>query len=111
MTIDCNKTYRHLQTTRKPTGYNLPKTQSPLFLRPQYPLTYNLPIESDGRQHNIPKGKMYGNCRLLPDHIVCKITQRNSMRKAHTCDPAFKFLTYEITADIHNPNKTYERNI
>ena len=22
--------------------------------------------------HNIPKGKMYSNCRLLPDHIVCK---------------------------------------
>ena len=39
MTIDCNKTYAHLQTTRKPTGHNLPKTQSPLSLRPQYPPT------------------------------------------------------------------------
>ena len=28
MTIDCNKTYEHLQTARKPTGHNLPKTQS-----------------------------------------------------------------------------------
>ena len=28
---------------------------------------------------NIPKGKMHSNCRLLPDHIVCKITQRNMM--------------------------------
>ena len=25
-------------------------------------------------KHNIPKGKMHSNCRLLPDHIVCKIT-------------------------------------
>ena len=27
-------------------------------------------------QHNIPKGKMHINCRLLPKDIVCKITQR-----------------------------------
>ena len=38
MTIDCNNTNEHLQTTRKPTGHNLPKTQSPLSLTPQYPL-------------------------------------------------------------------------
>ena len=25
-------------------------------------------------KHNIPKGKMHRNCRLLPDHIVCKLT-------------------------------------
>ena len=24
-------------------------------------------------KHNIPKGKMHNNCRLLPDYIVCKI--------------------------------------
>ena len=29
-------------------------------------------------KHNIPKGNMHSNCRLLPDHIVCKITQRSS---------------------------------
>ena len=26
-------------------------------------------------KHNIPKGKMHSNCRLLPEDIVCKITQ------------------------------------
>ena len=34
----------HLQTTRKPTGHNLPKTYSPLSLRPQCPPRYTLPI-------------------------------------------------------------------
>ena len=37
MTIDCNKIDEHLQTTRKPTGHNLPKTRSALSLRPRYP--------------------------------------------------------------------------
>ena len=47
--------------------------------------------------HNIPKGKMHSNCRLLPDHIVCKITQRDYIRRANTCDPALKLLNEEIT--------------
>ena len=34
--------------------------------------TYSIPMAD---KHNIPKGKMHSNCRLLPDHIVCKITQ------------------------------------
>ena len=42
-------------------------------------------------KHNIPKGKMHNNCRLLPDHIVCKNTQRN-IRRANICDPALKTL-------------------
>ena len=50
-------------------------------------------------KHNIPMGKMYSNCRLLPDHIVCKITQRNNIRRANTCDPTLK-LNEEITSDI-----------
>ena len=41
-------------------------------------------------KHNIPKGKMHSNCMILPDHIVCKITQRNNIRRANTCDPALK---------------------
>ena len=49
-------------------------------------------------KHNIPKGKMYS--RLLPNHMVCKITQRNNMRRANTCDPALKLLDEEITSDI-----------
>ena len=31
-------------------------------------------------KHNIPKGKIHSNCRLLPDHIVCKITQKKRTR-------------------------------
>ena len=51
-------------------------------------------------KHNIPKGKNHSNCRLLPDHIVCKIIQRNNIRIATTCDPALKPLNEEITSDI-----------
>ena len=32
-------------------------------------------------KHNIPKGKMHSNCKLLPDHIVCKITHRKTSGK------------------------------
>ena len=43
-------------------------------------------------KQNIPKGKMHSNCRLLPEDIVCKITQRNNIRRANTCDPSLKLL-------------------
>ena len=55
---------------------------------------------TDGRQAQIPKGKIYSNYRLLPDHIVCKITQRNNIRRANTYDPALKLLNEEIPSDI-----------
>ena len=51
-------------------------------------------------RHNIPKGKMHSNCKLLPGHIVCKITQRNNRQRANTCDAALKLLNEEITSDI-----------
>ena len=51
-------------------------------------------------KHNIPKGKMHSNCRLLPEDIVYKITRRNNIRRANTCDPALKLLNEEITSDI-----------
>ena len=51
-------------------------------------------------KQNIPKGKMHTNGRLLPEEIVCKITQRNNIRRANTCDPALKLLNEEITSDI-----------
>ena len=53
-------------------------------------------------KHNIPKGNMHSNCRLMPEDIVCKITQRNNIRRANTCDPAIKLLNEEITSDIQN---------
>ena len=57
-------------------------------------------------KHNIPKGKIHSNCRFLPDHIVCKITIRNNIKRANTCDPALKLLNGEIISDIqkHKPN-------
>ena len=43
---------------------------------------------------------MHSNCRLLPEDIVCKITQRNNIRRANACDPALTLLNEEITSDI-----------
>ena len=106
MPTDYNKTDGPLPTTRKQTGHNLQKTQSPLSLRPPYPPTYTLPTEFSQNiilmadKQTIPKGKMHSNCRLLPEDIVCKITQRNNIRRANTCDPALKLLNEEITSDI-----------
>ena len=50
-------------------------------------------------KNNIPD-KMYSNCMLLTDHLVCKITQRNNIRRSNTCNPALKLLNEEITPDI-----------
>ena len=49
---------------------------------------------------------MHSNCRLLPEYMVCTITQRNIIRRANTCDPVLKLLDEEITSDIqkHNQN-------
>ena len=43
---------------------------------------------------------MHSNCRLLLEDIVCKITQRNNIRRANTRDPAPKLLNEEITSNI-----------
>ena len=50
-------------------------------------------------KHNIRKGKMPSTSRLLPEHIVCKIPQRN-IRRANPCDPALKPFNLEITSNI-----------
>ena len=70
--------------------------------------TANIILMAD--MHNIPKDKMHRNGRLLPDHIVCKITQRNNIRRANTYDPDLKLLNEEITSDIQTHNETYGRN-
>ena len=64
----------------------------------QYTHCQQLRLMAD--KHNIPKGKMHSNCRLLSEDIVCKITHRNNIRRANTCDPALKLLNEEITSDI-----------
>ena len=51
-------------------------------------------------KQNISKGKMHSTCMLLPEDIVCKITQRNNIRRANTCDPALTLLNEKITSDI-----------
>ena len=106
MTTDYNKTDGPLPTTRKQTRHNLQKTQESAFAQTTIPTN----IHTDNRiftniilmadKHIIPKGKMHSNCRLLPEDIVCKITQRNNIRRANTCDPALKLLNKEITSDI-----------
>ena len=79
MTTDYNKTDGHSPTTRKLTGHNSRKTQSPLSLRPPYSAINlhtanrsftNIILMAD--KHNLKNGKMHSNCRLLPEDIVCK---------------------------------------
>ena len=51
-------------------------------------------------KHNILKGNIHSNCRLVPEDLVCKITQRNNIRRANTCDPALKLINEEIISNI-----------
>ena len=44
---------------------------------------------------------MPNTSRLLPEHIVCKITQRDNIRRANPCDLALKPLNHEITSDTN----------
>ena len=58
-------------------------------------------------KHNIPNGKMHSNYRLVPEDIVCKITQINkNIRRENTCDPVLKLLNEEITSDIQKHKKS-----
>ena len=50
--------------------------------------------------HNIPKDKMHNNSRFLPEHIICKITHIDNIRRENTCDPVLKLLNEEITYDV-----------
>ena len=105
MTINCNKTDEYLETTRQLTGHNFSKdTESP-FAQTTIPTNIytaniiftNIILMAD---KHISKGKMHSKCRFLPDHIVCKITQRNNMRRTDTCDPSLKLLK-EIASNVH----------
>ena len=96
--INYNKTDGLTPTTRKLTGHNSRKTQESAFAQTTIPTnihTANIIFTNTilmADKHSIPKGKMHSNCRLIPDHILCKITQRNNIRRANTCDPALKLL-------------------
>ena len=100
MTTDYNKTDGPLPTTRKQTGHNLvsafAQTTIPTNIHTANRIFTNIILMAD--KHNIPNCKMHSNFRLLPEDIVCKITQRNNIRRANTCDPALKLLNEEITS-------------
>ena len=99
MTTD-RKTDRLSQTTRKPT-----QTIIPTNIHTANIIFTNIILVADKR--NIPKGKMHSNPRLLPNHIVYKITQINNICRANTSDPALELLNQEITSNIH----THKQNI
>ena len=109
MTTDYNKTDGLSPTTRKMTG---PDSRKTAFAQTTIPTNIhtvniiftNIILMAD--KHNIPKGKMRSNYMLLHDHIVCKITQRNNIRRENTCDPALKLLNEEITSDIQKHKQT-----
>ena len=56
-------------------------------------------------------GKMHINCRLLPEHIVCKITQRNNMREQTPVIPLSNRSMKRLLLKYINTNKTYGRSI
>ena len=43
---------------------------------------------------------MPNTSRLLPEHVVCKITQRDNIRRENSWHPALKPLNHDITSDI-----------
>ena len=95
MTTDYNKTDRLSPTTRKLIEYNSRKTAFaqttiPTNIHTANRIFTNIILMAD--KHNIPKGKMHNNCMLLPEDIVCKITQTNNIRREKPCDLALKLL-------------------
>ena len=81
------------------------QTTIPTNIRTANKIFTNIILMAD--KQNIPKVKMNSNCRLLPEGIIGKITQRNNIRRANTRDPALKLLNEEITSDIQK----YKQNI
>ena len=105
--IDIRHDYRLLFTNYKKADWTqftedtesaFAHTTTPTNIQTANIIFTNIILMAD--KHNIPKGKMHSNRRLLPEDIVCKITQRNNIRRANICDPALKLLNEEITSDI-----------
>ena len=53
-------------------------------------------------KHNISKGKIQNNCKLLPEDIRTKINTRNNIRKHNPLDRNLAQLNNEITSDIQH---------
>ena len=105
MTTDYNKTDGHSPTTRKAA---FAQTTIPTNIHIANRMFTNIILMTD--RHNIPKGKIHSNCRLLPEDIVCKLTLRNNVRRANTCDPALKLLNEKITSNLQKHKQTYRRS-
>ena len=118
-TINIRHDYRLQQNRRTFTNYKkadwtqftedtesaFAQTTMPTNIHTANRILTNIILMAD--KQTIPKGKMHSNCRLLPEDIVCKITQRNNIRRANTCDPALKLLNEEITSDIQKHKKKH----
>ena len=110
-TINIRHDYRLQQNRRKFTNYKkahwtqFTEDKESAFAQTTIPNIYtanriftNIILMTN--KHTIQKGKMHSHCRLLPEYIVCKVTQRNNIRRANTCDPVLKLLNEKITSDI-----------
>ena len=116
-TINIRHDYRLQQNRRAFTNYKKADwtqfTKDTAFARTTIPTNIhtankiftNIILMAD--KHNISKGKMHSNCRLLPEDIICKITQRNNIRRANTRDSALQLLNEEINYDMQK----YKQNI
>ena len=116
MNTDYNKTtdlYQlqesRLDTITEDTESAFAQTTIPTIIHTANIIFTNIILMAD--KQNIPKGMMHSNCRLLPEDIVCKITQRNNIRRANTCDPALKLLNEEITSDIQNTTNIWKEHL
>ena len=102
----CRREIRPLQTTTKLMDFHQLQEswmdtihgRHRVRFRSDHHIFTNIILMAD--KQNITKGMMHSNCRLLPEDIVCKITQRNNIRRANTRDPALKLLNEGITSDI-----------
>ena len=110
-TINIRHDYRQQQYRRTFTNYKtadwaqftedtesaFAQTTIPIYLHTANRIFTSIILMAD--KHNIPKGKMHNYYRLLPDHIVCKIAQRNNMMRENTWNHSHN--THIIWKTIH----------
>ena len=85
------------------------QTTIPTIIHTANKIFTNIILMTD--KQNIPNGKMHSNCRLLPKDIVCKITQRNNIRRSNTCDPALKLLKKLLNNERTSDIQKHKQNI
>ena len=119
-TINIRHDYRLQQNRRTVTNYKkadwtqfteesaFAQTTIPTNIHAANRIFTNIILMAD--KHNILNGNMNSNCRLLPEDILCKITQRSNIR-ANTCDPTLKLLNEEKTSDIPKHKQNIQDSI